>query len=48
MSLTRKILATLALIIGVTGAAAGPALADNQMPVSPHDGVVAPLDNNMP
>ncbi|MFE4665284.1 hypothetical protein ACFRI7_14535 [Streptomyces sp. NPDC056716] len=32
MSLTQKILATFALVLGVTAVAAGPALADNSMP----------------
>ncbi|BCM67577.1 MULTISPECIES: hypothetical protein [Streptomyces] len=49
MTLAKKIVATVALILGATAAAASPAPADNHMPVSP-DGsqstVVVPLDSH--
>ena len=50
MTRTKKILATIALMLGITAAAASPALADNPMPVAPLDNPmpVAPLDNPMP
>ncbi|MFF5158829.1 hypothetical protein ACFY3N_21860 [Streptomyces sp. NPDC000348] len=48
MTRTKKVLATIALVLGITGAVASPALADNHAPVSPQDGVVAPLDSHMP
>ncbi|MFI1791810.1 hypothetical protein ACH40D_25870 [Streptomyces olivaceoviridis] len=51
MTLTKKIVATAALILGATAAAASPALADNAMPVSPGNGqatVVTTQDNHMP
>ncbi|MBQ0847287.1 hypothetical protein J8N05_03490 [Streptomyces sp. BH-SS-21] len=41
MTRTKKILATIVLMLGITAAAASPALADNGMPV-------APPDNGMP
>ncbi|MDQ0950521.1 hypothetical protein QFZ24_004444 [Streptomyces phaeochromogenes] len=50
MTRAKKTLATIALMLGVTAAAASPALADNGMPVAPPDNgmPVAPLDNGMP
>ncbi|MEU6666420.1 hypothetical protein [Streptomyces sp. NPDC046727] len=51
MTLTKKIVATAALILGATAAAASPALADSHMPVSPensHATVVSPLDQHTP
>jgi hypothetical protein len=45
---TKKVLATIALVLGITGAAAGPALADNHAPVGPQDSVVVTLENAMP
>ncbi|MFJ3985219.1 hypothetical protein [Streptomyces fungicidicus] len=48
MTRTKKVLATIALVLGITGAVASPALADNHMPVSPQDGYAVPLDNHMP
>jgi len=48
MTRTKKIIATIALVLGATAAATSPALADHNMPVSPQDTVVAPLDHNMP
>ncbi|MFC8387438.1 hypothetical protein [Streptomyces sp. CB02400] len=48
MTRTKKALATIALVLGITGAVASPALADNHAPVSPQDGVVVPLDTNTP
>lgn len=51
MTLTKKVVATVALIIGATAAAASPALANNAMPVSSENGqttVVTPQDNHMP
>ncbi|BFO22420.1 hypothetical protein SHKM778_88080 [Streptomyces sp. KM77-8] len=48
MTRTKKVLATIALVLGITGAVASPALADSHMPVSPQDTVVAPLDSHMP
>ncbi|WP_328872079.1 hypothetical protein OHT76_19265 [Streptomyces sp. NBC_00287] len=37
MTRTKKIVATIALVLGATAAAAGPALADNAMPVTPQN-----------
>ncbi|MBV1936205.1 hypothetical protein [Streptomyces sp. BV286] len=37
MTRTKKIFATIALLAGVTAAAASPALADNSMPAPPPD-----------
>ncbi|MGC0376658.1 MULTISPECIES: hypothetical protein [unclassified Streptomyces] len=48
MTRTKKVLATIALVLGITGAAAGPALADNHAPVGPQDSVVVTLENAMP
>lgn len=51
MTLTKKIVATAALILGATAAAASPALADQHTPVSPQDSqatVVTPLDQHTP
>ncbi|MFH9084433.1 MULTISPECIES: hypothetical protein [unclassified Streptomyces] len=51
MTLTKKVVATVALVLGATAAAASPALADNAMPVSPQDSqvtVVTPLDQHAP
>lgn len=48
MTRTKKVLATIALVFGITGAVASPALADTNMPVSPQDGVAVPLDNHAP
>ncbi|MGW0869840.1 hypothetical protein ACWD3Z_05035 [Streptomyces sp. NPDC002740] len=48
MTRTAKIVATVALMIGATAAAASPALAENHAPVSPQDTVVAPLENHAP
>ncbi|MER5752392.1 hypothetical protein [Streptomyces sp. NPDC002088] len=51
MSRTKKIVATIALVLGATASAASPALADSHMPVSPQDQsatVVTPLDSHMP
>ena len=50
MTRTKKILAMIALILGITTAAASPALADNSMPVPAPDTTtfVAPPDNSMP
>ncbi|MEU3996282.1 MULTISPECIES: hypothetical protein [Streptomyces] len=48
MTRMKKVLATIALVLGITGAVASPALADNHAPVSPQDGVAAPLDNHAP
>jgi len=48
MTRTKKIIATVALVLGATAAAASPALADSHMPVAPQNTVVAPLDHNMP
>ncbi|MFF3871431.1 hypothetical protein [Streptomyces sp. NPDC001978] len=48
MTRTKKILATIALVLGATAAATSPALANNAMPVSPQGNVVAPLDNHAP
>ncbi|MEV7793141.1 hypothetical protein AB0O68_14270 [Streptomyces sp. NPDC087512] len=48
MTRTKKLLATVALVLGATAAATSPALADSHMPTPPQDTVVAPLDNNMP
>ncbi|MFF7369327.1 MULTISPECIES: hypothetical protein [Streptomyces] len=49
MTLAKKIVAVAALVLGVTAAAASPALADNHMPVNPGDSwatVVVPLDSH--
>ncbi|MFF8878696.1 hypothetical protein [Streptomyces flaveolus] len=48
MTRAKKLLATVALVLGATAAATGPALADNAMPVPPQDTVVAPIDNPTP
>ncbi|AEY89986.1 hypothetical protein SHJG_4717 [Streptomyces hygroscopicus subsp. jinggangensis 5008] len=51
MTLTKKVVATVALILGATAVAASPALADNHSPVSPENGqatVVTTQDNHMP
>ncbi|MEU9290806.1 hypothetical protein AB0D57_40790 [Streptomyces sp. NPDC048275] len=48
MTRTKKIVATIALVLGATAAAASPALADQHAPVSPQDTVVAPLDSHAP
>ncbi|WP_167459143.1 MULTISPECIES: hypothetical protein [Streptomyces] len=48
MTRTKKIVATIALVLGATAAAASPALADNSVPVSPQDTVAAPLDSHQP
>ncbi|MFH8452542.1 hypothetical protein ACH4CD_25275 [Streptomyces fungicidicus] len=48
MTRMKKVLATIALVLGITGAVASPALADNHAPVSPQDGVAVPLDNHAP
>ncbi|QJS11418.1 hypothetical protein HKX69_19600 [Streptomyces argyrophyllae] len=51
MTLTKKIVATAALILGATAAAASPALAENHAPVSPETSqttVVTPQGNQMP
>ncbi|CAM5560187.1 MULTISPECIES: hypothetical protein [Streptomyces] len=51
MTLTKKIVATAALILGATAAAASPALAENHAPVTPQDSqttVVTTQDNHMP
>ncbi|MFF8999318.1 hypothetical protein ACF1GW_26595 [Streptomyces achromogenes] len=51
MTLTKKIVATAALILGATAAAASPALADSHAPVAPGDSqttVVTPQDSHMP
>jgi hypothetical protein len=48
MTRTKKIIATIALVLGATTAATSPALADQHTPVSPHDTAVAPLDQHTP
>ncbi|MEV0224168.1 hypothetical protein [Streptomyces sp. NPDC050704] len=50
MTRTKKILATIALMLGITAAVANPAMADNSPPVAPPDNSapVAPLDNTPP
>lgn len=48
MTRTKKVLATIALVLGITGAVASPALADQHAPVSPQDSVVVPLDQHAP
>lgn len=48
MTRTKKVLATIALVLGITGAVASPAPADNHAPVSPQDSVAVPLDNHAP
>ncbi|MEV0177391.1 hypothetical protein AB0I00_40625 [Streptomyces sp. NPDC050803] len=50
MTRAKKIVATVALVIGTTAVAASPALANNSMPVTPLDNSmpVTPLDNSMP
>lgn len=48
MTRTKKIIATVALVLGATAAAASPALADQHSPVSPQGTVVAPLDQHSP
>lgn len=48
MPRTKKILATIALVLGATAAVTSPALADSHQPVSPQDSVVAPLDSHQP
>ncbi|MEV5145467.1 hypothetical protein AB0L14_13720 [Streptomyces sp. NPDC052727] len=51
MTLTKKVVATVALILGATAAAASPALANNAMPVSPGGSqttVVTPQDSHAP
>jgi hypothetical protein len=51
MTLTQKIVATAALILGATAAAASPALAENHSPVPPRGSqvaVVAPLGQHAP
>ncbi|MCX5524757.1 hypothetical protein OG342_18100 [Streptomyces bobili] len=48
MAAAKKITTTIALVLGATATAASPAPADNHMPVSPQDTVVAPPDNHMP
>ncbi|MBM4820995.1 MULTISPECIES: hypothetical protein [Streptomyces] len=48
MTRTKKILATIALVLGATAVATSPALADSHSPVSPQDTVVAPLDSHSP
>ncbi|MFF3466707.1 hypothetical protein ACWCQN_08950 [Streptomyces sp. NPDC001984] len=48
MTRTKKILATIALVLGATAAATSPALAENHAGVTPQGNVVAPLDNHAP
>ncbi|MFE7033068.1 hypothetical protein ACFU9Y_22380 [Streptomyces sp. NPDC057621] len=50
MTRTQKLLTTLTLMLGVTAAAASPALADNSMPAPAPDNPmpVVALDNPMP
>ncbi|WP_326690251.1 hypothetical protein OIE63_25985 [Streptomyces sp. NBC_01795] len=50
MTRSQRILATCALTVGVLGGMAGPALADNSMPISPqdHHADIAPPDNGLP
>ncbi|MGP4044148.1 hypothetical protein [Streptomyces sp. 2A115] len=50
MTRTKKVLATIALMLGITAAAASPALADQHAPVAPPDShaPVAPLDRHAP
>jgi hypothetical protein len=47
---TKKILATIALMLGIITTAASPALADSHSPVAPPDShsPVAPLDSHIP
>ncbi|MGW7044949.1 hypothetical protein ACWGDT_19980 [Streptomyces avermitilis] len=40
---TKKIFATIALLLGLTAAVASPAMADNAMPVPPQGTAAAPL-----
>ncbi|MFF4017841.1 hypothetical protein [Streptomyces sp. NPDC001843] len=47
MTRTKKILATIALVLGATTVATTPALADHYMPVSGQESV-APHDHYMP
>ncbi|AYC40529.1 hypothetical protein [Streptomyces griseorubiginosus] len=49
MTRSKKVLATIALVLGTTAAAASPALADNHATVSPQDNhatIVTPQDNH--
>ncbi|MFF6997558.1 hypothetical protein ACFY93_21720 [Streptomyces sp. NPDC008313] len=46
MTRAKKILATLALVLGAATAATTPALADNSMPTSPQGSVTTPADTN--
>ncbi|MET9774832.1 hypothetical protein ABZ023_11290 [Streptomyces sp. NPDC006367] len=48
MTRAKKLLATVALVLGATAAATSPALADSHMPVPPQDTVVVTLENPMP
>ncbi|MFF8478176.1 hypothetical protein [Streptomyces sp. NPDC015414] len=48
MSRTKKIVATIALVLGSTAVATSPALADQHAPVSPQGTVVAQLDQHAP
>ncbi|MFF0780865.1 hypothetical protein [Streptomyces sp. NPDC003720] len=48
MSRTKKIVATIALVLGATAVATSPALADSHMPVGPQGTVVAQLGQHAP
>ncbi|WP_183154569.1 hypothetical protein [Streptomyces shenzhenensis] len=48
MTRAQKILAVVALVLGVTAVVTSPASAENAMPSSPQDGVVVTVENPMP
>ncbi|MFM9590219.1 hypothetical protein ACKI1J_14060 [Streptomyces scabiei] len=48
MTRAKKIIATIALMLGGTVVATSPALADQHAPVAPQDTIVTPLDQHAP